>query len=313
MLGHAASVMAIFAQLALCAGQAPHGRVAKTTHNTPAGFSNCIFYDDFTGDEDSLPDASRWTIDLGTRYDGGPAQWGTGEIETYTGDWQNIRITADGTLKITPVRGHGNSWTSSRIETTADWDFACARGERLRVEARIKLGDNPEGRSLGIWPAFWTLGSEYRGNYQNWPAVGEIDILESVNGLRKIWHVAHCGTNPGGVCNEPNGLGHVTDPFERGVWHTIAWEVDRSGDGEESMSWYVDEDLQWTLWEDDVRDAGAWHAMAANSKMILLNVAVGGGFPNGVSGITTPTYDTLDGDGASMEVDYVAVYLEGGW
>ncbi|KAG8425201.1 hypothetical protein J3458_001931 [Metarhizium acridum] len=314
MLGHVASVVAIFAQLALCARKAPasNSRAVKAAR-VPAGFSNCIFYDDFCDSEGSLPDASRWAVDLGTQYDGGPAQWGTGEVETYTDDWQNVRITADCTLKMTPVRGDDGSWTSSRVETTAGWDFACAAGERLRVEAGIRLGDNPEARSLGIWPAFWALGSDYRGNYQNWPAVGEVDILESVNGLGRVWHAAHCGANPGGACDEPSGIARVTDPYERGAWHTVAWEVDRSGWGQESMSWYVDGDVQWTLWEEDVDDADAWHALVANSKMILLNVAVGGGFPDGVSGTTTPTYDTLDGDGASMEVDYVAVYLEGGW
>ncbi|KHN98053.1 glucan endo-1,3-beta-glucosidase A1-like protein [Metarhizium album ARSEF 1941] len=310
----AAAAAALFAAHGImpCAAKAPHANAVKTAQ-MPAGFSNRIFYDDFSGPEGSLPDASRWTIDQGTQYDGGPEHWGTREVESYTADWQNIHITADGTLKITPVRGDGDSWTSARIETTADWDFACACGERLRVEASIKLGDNAEDRSLGIWPAFWALGAAYRGNYQNWPALGEVDILETVNGLRKIWSVVHCGTSPGGVCNEPNGISHTTEPFERGVWHSMAWEIDRSGSGPESMTWYVDGRPQWTLWEQDVGDADAWHALAADPKMLLLNVAVGGGFPDGVSGLKTPTDETLGGDGASMEVDYVAVYSEGGW
>lgn len=271
------------------------------------------FYDDFSKSNGHLPDSSKWTLDLGTSYPGGPEHWGTGEIQTYTSDKQNIHITSRNTLKITPIRSEYNIWTSARLETTADWDFACPRGQRIRIEARIKLGDNPADNQLGIWPAFWALGSDYRGNYQNWPAVGEIDILETVNGERKIWHVVHCGTNPGGICDEPNGIGHVSEPFTRGEWHTIAWEVDRrthSGWGQESMSWYIDGEKQWTLSEEDVNDDDAWCAMAGNSKMVLLNVAVGGGFPNGVFGKETPTEETVDGDGASMEVDYVAVYTK---
>lgn len=58
-------------------------------------------------------------------------------------------------------------------------------------------------------------------------------------------------------------------------------------------------------------DIGAqeyWIPVVNNPKMILLNVAVGGGFPNGVGGTTTPDANTTGGEGASMEVDYVAVY-----
>ncbi|OAA47638.1 glucan endo-1,3-beta-glucosidase A1-like protein [Metarhizium rileyi] len=301
------AVFSVFAHLALCEARVLYAKVEAAS--IPDGFSKYIFYDDFSQTAGSLPDPSRWTVDEGTQYKGGPIQWGTGEIQTYTKDRENIRITSSGTLKITPVRGADNTWTSARVETTAEWDFACARGSRLRVEARIRLGDNAEERSLGIWPAFWALGSEYRGNYQNWPGVGEVDILESVNGLGRIWNVVHCGTNPGGVCHEPAGIGHVVDSFSRGVWHTVAWEVDRRGSpGSELMSWHVDGEARWTLRKGDVGDDAAWTALTAGSKMVLLNVAVGGGFPDGVSGITTPTRDTLGGDGASMEVDYVAVY-----
>lgn len=300
--------LAALTQLGLCTPSAKEFKAA----NIPSGFSHCIFYDDFSTSDGHLPDSSKWALDLGTSYPGGPEHWGTGEIQTYTKDKQNIHITSRNTLKITPIRSDHNTWTSARLETTPDWDFACARGQRMRVEARIKLGDNPADKQLGIWPAFWALGSEYRDNYQNWPAVGEIDILETVNGERKIWHVVHCGTNPGGICDEPNGIGHVSEPFTRGEWHTIAWEVDRRKyAGQESMSWYIDGEKQWTLTEGDVKDDDAWCALAGNSKMVLLNVAVGGGFPNGVYGKETPTDDTLDGNGASMEVDYVAVYTKG--
>ncbi|KND92500.1 Glucan endo-1,3-beta-glucosidase A1 [Tolypocladium ophioglossoides CBS 100239] len=275
----------------------------------PSGFSHCLFYDDFSDQPTgSLPSSSRWTLDLGTSYPGGPEHWGTGEIQTYTSDFPNIAITAHNTLRITPVRAYDGSWTSSRIETTQDWDFACKRGHRVRVEARIKLGDDPEAEQLGIWPAFWALGSEYRGNYQNWPSVGEIDILETLNGKAKVWHVVHCGVAPGGPCNEISGISHASEGVQRGAWHTIAWEVDRRYGGEETMSWFVDGTRQWTLAESDVNDSDAWSALAGNEKLLLLNVAVGGSFPDAVAGLKTPTEETVGGEGASMEVDYVAVY-----
>ncbi len=43
---------------------------------------------------------------------------------------------------------------------------------------------------------------------------------------------------------------------------------------------------------------------------LLLNVAMGGSFPNAVAGYTTPTASTVSG--RPMVVDYVAVYARGG-
>jgi hypothetical protein len=43
---------------------------------------------------------------------------------------------------------------------------------------------------------------------------------------------------------------------------------------------------------------------------ILLNVAMGGAFPNGVAGVGTPTASTASG--VPMRVDYVAVWTRGG-
>ncbi|KAG6067998.1 hypothetical protein E4U32_002158 [Claviceps aff. humidiphila group G2b] len=285
----------------------------------PAGFSRCLFYDDFSQTPGGLPDSSKWQIDLGTRYaNGGPKNWGTGEIQVYTDHTQNVHITHDQTLKITPVRSNNGTWTSARIETTADWDFACPEGERMRVEARLKLGGQAKKNALGIWPAFWLLGSGYRNNYSAWPAVGEIDIMESANGLDKMWHTIHCGKYPGGVCNEPNGIGHPTKDVPRSSWHTLALDVDRrhpAGHGKQSMSWLIDGVTRWTVHESNLTSPGnntaaqAWNALVANPKMLLFNVAVGGALPNAFSGIDTPTNATQGGDGASMEVDYAAVYL----
>ncbi|KAK3179632.1 hypothetical protein K4F52_008963 [Lecanicillium sp. MT-2017a] len=280
----------------------------------PNGFVHCLFYDDFTDPPGSPPSSSRWTFDLGTSYPGGPPNWGTGETQTYTNDSANIHITDDCTLRITPIKLADGTWTSSRIETTEEWDFGARKGEIVRAEARIRLGTNPKSTQLGIWPAFWALGSPYRGNYQNWPAVGEIDILENVNSEPKIWQVTHCGYAPGGPCNEFNGLSHVTEPVERGAWYTVAWELDRRpswfpwADREERMNWYVDGKKSFTIKESDIADDAAWEGLAENCKFLLLNVAVGGGFPDGVAGFKTPTEDTVGGEGASMEVDYVAVY-----
>ncbi|CAK7563548.1 MAG: hypothetical protein SEPTF4163_001417 [Sporothrix epigloea] len=282
----------------------------------PTGFKSTLFSDGFAGTVGSPPSSDRWTIDTGTMYPGGAAQWGTGEIETYTNSPTNLQITSAGTLLITPVKTTvkgKSSWTSARIESKKTWDFSCAVGKKLRIESRLKLGANSAASQLGIWMAFWSLGSAYRGNYQNWPAIGEIDILESLNGQAKSMETVHCGTPNGGPCKETTGI-TTTTPFARNAWYTAAVVIDRSASTSaaswktETITWLLNERVIFTVKASTVNNQAAWTALAQNSKYLLLNVAVGGYFPNGVAGVTTPTTATIGGTGSAMEVDYVAVF-----
>ncbi|KAG5950061.1 hypothetical protein E4U53_005519 [Claviceps sorghi] len=301
-----------------------HGTVIKRSPAIPEGFSHLVFYDDFSLAQGSLPDPAKWQIDLGTKYPNGPKHWGTGEIQVYTDKIPNLHVTVQQTLKITPLRDSAGNWTSARIETKAESDFACAEGQRMRVESKIKLGSNPLLLSQGIWPAFWLLGSRYREHNGDWPSVGEIDIMESVNGLNSVWHTVHCGSYPGGVCDEPNGYGNASYAIRRGEWHTFSLEVDRTApvdSGKQRISWYIDNQVRWSITKDELKAYGdktsdkdvarAWKTLTGNKMMILLNVAVGGALPNHFAKTFTPTNDTIGGDGAAMEVDYVAVFASG--
>jgi beta-glucanase (GH16 family) len=120
--------------------------------------------DDFVGGANSLPSPSNWMVDTGTSYPGGPPQWGTGEIQTYTSSPANLRLTGGGNLEITAVRDPAGGWTSARIETRRS-DFVAAPGGRMRIQASLNL-PVVGGSGIGYWPAFWTLGATYRGNYQ---------------------------------------------------------------------------------------------------------------------------------------------------
>jgi len=281
----------------------------------PPDFRSVLFYDDFSSTPvGSLPDASKWTIDTGTSYPGGPARWGTNEVQTYTARTSNVAIR-DGNLVITPQRDAvSGAWTSARIETVAAHDFSCLAGQKVRIEARLKVGAGARETQMGIWPAFWSLGSRFRGNYHSWPSVGEIDILETLNGEPTAWHTVHCGpTAQGGPCKETTGLG-ATSPLSRGDWHVLAVEIDREGSDasrpweDETMTWSVDGKTGFKLSGRDVGDKAAWASLAQASKFLLLNVAVGGSFPDAIAKKPTPNAQTLGGDTSSLEVQYVAVF-----
>ncbi|KAK3694139.1 concanavalin A-like lectin/glucanase domain-containing protein [Podospora appendiculata] len=279
----------------------------------PSGFSTVVFQDDFsTQPAGSQPSASKWTIDTGTGYAGGPSNWGTNEVETYTNSRDNLVITSSGTLLIMPLNS-GGRWTSARIETKAASDVGCRAGGKLRIEASLKFGSASAASQMGIWPSFWALGAGFRGNYKQWPAVGEIDIAESINGAATAWQTLHCGSAPNGPCNEYNGIGN-TAAFSRGQFHTVAVEIDRTNGGDwrgETLTWFIDGRQTASIAGARIDNEQAWTAVTRSSKFLILNVAVGGDFPNNAANdglVRTPTAQTAGGAGAALEVRYVAVF-----
>ncbi|MEU7913120.1 glycoside hydrolase family 16 protein [Microbispora bryophytorum] len=276
---------------------------------TPSGWS-LVWSDDFNGTAGTLPSSTNWIIDTGHAYSGGPGNWGTGEIQNYTSNTANLSLDGSGNLRITPI-GSGQNWTSARIETRRT-DFKPADGRVLRIEGRIQMPNVTGDAALGYWPAFWALGAPYRGNYQNWPAIGEFDIMENVNGINSVWGVLHCGVNPGGACGETNGIGAsraCPGSACQSAFHTYRFEWDRSVSPNQ-LRWYVDGQQFHSISQSQL-DATTWSNMTSHAGyFILLNVAVGGGFPNGVAGFSTPTSATVSG--RPMVVDYVAVWQSGG-
>lgn len=276
---------------------------------TPSGWS-LVWSDDFTGSAGSLPSSTDWIIDTGLSYPGGPGNWGTGEIQNYTSSTSNLSLDGSGNLRITPI-GSGQSWTSARIETRRS-DFKPAAGRVLRIEGRIQMPNVTGSAALGYWPAFWALGAPYRGNYQNWPSIGELDIMENVNGVNAVWGTLHCGVNPGGPCNETNGLGAsraCPGSTCQSAFHTYRFEWDTSTTPNQ-LRWYVDGQQFHSVSQNQL-DATTWSNMTSHAGyFLLLNVAIGGGFPNGVAGTSTPTSATVSG--RPMLVDYVAVWQSGG-
>ncbi|TCB87881.1 carbohydrate-binding protein [Micromonospora zingiberis] len=276
----------------------------------PAGWS-LVWSDDFTGAAGTLPSASNWIIDTGTSYPGGPPNWGTGEIQTYTNSTSNVSHDGAGNLRITPLRDSAGRWTSARIETVRS-NFKPPSGGVLAIEGRLQMPNVTGAAASGYWPAFWALGSPYRGNYQNWPGIGEFDVMENVNGLNSVWGVLHCGVAPGGPCDEFNGIGAsraCPGSTCQSAFHTYRFEWDASISPQQ-LRWYVDGQLYHTVSQTRIGEP-YWSQMTSHAGyFLLLNVAMGGAFPNGVAGSTTPTSATVPG--RPMLVDYVAVYSRGG-
>ncbi|QDQ09959.1 glycoside hydrolase family 16 protein [Streptomyces spectabilis] len=267
--------------------------------------------DDFDGPARSLPSAANWQVDTGHNYPGGPANWGTGEVQNYTSSPDNLALDGGGNLRITPLRDGAGNWTSGRVETRRA-DFAAPAGGTLAIESRIQMPNVTGEQALGYWPAFWALGAPYRGDYWNWPSIGEFDVMENVNGINSVWGVLHCGVHPGGPCDETNGIGAsraCPGASCQSAFHTYRFEWDRSA-SPNVLRWYVDGQLFHSVDENRV-GARAWADMTGHAGyFILLNVAMGGGFPDGVAGRATPVAATVPG--RSMLVDYVAVWTRGG-
>ncbi|QSB07033.1 family 16 glycosylhydrolase [Natronoglycomyces albus] len=266
-----------------------------------------IWADEFNGPAGSLPSSKNWHFNIGHSYPGGPDLWGTGEIAYHTNDPANVSLDGNGNLVITAHRDGNGDWTSARLETHRG-DFRPPEGGALRVEGRLQLPNVTGEAAEGYWPAFWALGSPYRGNYWNWPGIGEFDFMENVNGLDWISGALHCGVAPGGPCNEFNGLSGSTDCITGpciGGFHNYAFEWDDSVSPAQ-LRWYINDTHFHTVSEGQL-PAHTWAEMTEHAGyFILLNLAIGGGFPDGVAGKQTPTAQTQPGH--SMLVDYVRVF-----
>ncbi|KAF3912308.1 Beta-glucanase [Arthrobotrys entomopaga] len=258
--------------------------LARRNHSkspTKPGFKK-VWYEEFTS-KNGL--ATNWIYDTGTHYPGNDqvAQWGTWEIETYTTDPKNINIT-NGVLYITP---------------------------HLEAQAYLNL------KAFGEFPSNENIPTHaFRdAHYKGWPATGELDIMESVNGNRDASGMIHCGwynNKSGGPCNEPNGKGGSVRGVGRGLWNTFGIEIDKTSSNWKSqkITWLFNGARKHSITGGQVNNSVAWKALVNKKFFILLNVAVGGSMPDGVAGAQTPNSKTLDGDSVGMAVDWVAVYQQ---
>lgn len=206
----------------------------------------------------------------------GGGGWGNKELQVY--DSRNVSLAPGGGLVVRAVRnGYGEQC----------WYGACTySGARLQTkgifeqkyglfEARIKL---PSGR--GLWPAFWMEGADV--DQVNWPASGEIDIIEINNKKPDLVEAfAHAPEeNYGAYFQLPNSLSagyHV---------YGIDWTAN-------GITWLVDGHAYGHL--------NAYAGWPFNQPFFLiLDLAVGGTWPG------SPTPSTKFP--AQMDISWVRVY-----
>ena len=294
---HIAALLVIAALVFAALSFFPYGK----TPSAHADTWTQVFNEDFNGAAGSGLDTNVWKYDTGTG-------WGTGEIENMTSSTSNVSLDGNGHLAITPRRDGSGNWTSGRIETVQD-NFAAPAGGQLKITASLQQPNVSGAAALGYWPAFWTLGTAFRTDH-NWPHDGEVDIMEDVNGLSSVYGTLHCGVSPGGPCNETTGIGsgqRACSGCQTG-YHTYTEIIDRSVSPEQ-IRWYLDGVNYFTVNASQV-DAATWSSAVDHGFFIIFDLAIGGGFPNGVSGMNTPTGSTQPD--VPMLVDNVQVYTSGG-
>jgi beta-glucanase (GH16 family) len=236
------------------------------------------------------PNKQVWT------YDTGAGGWGNAELEDYCA-WgsttspcssvtPNAFVDTNGYLNIVAEQPSNGVYTSARLKTEGLFSFQYGR-----IEVRAQL---PEAQ--GFWPAFWLMGNNIAT--VNWPACGEMDVLERINAASSpdwndgsIHGTGFTGGNLGTQYDFPAGQ-------TAAGWHTYGMIWSKG-----SVSYYIDNPAApyATYTPASIAGfAGSIWPFDSGPNFIILNLAVGGSWP-GSPNSSTPFP-------SSMLVDYVRVY-----
>jgi beta-glucanase (GH16 family) len=265
-----------------------------------------VWSDEFanSGTTNAQPNASTWTYDTGTDC------CGNNEWEDYCA-WNssvspcnpaspNAFVGTDGYLHIvaqqtTPGGFAAGDFTSARLKSEGLFSFQYGR-----IEARIQV---PE--SQGMWPAFWLLGNNINTN--PWPACGEADIMEHIDGANTPFGGPPSGGPAPGYdwmqssvhgTNLNGGTPYTTAGFSAATWHTygMIWTKGQ-------VQYYVDSPTgpgqPYETFTPANFSGGTW-PFDQGPQFILLNLAVGGSWPGNP--------DSTSVFPSTMLVDYVRIY-----
>jgi beta-glucanase (GH16 family) len=236
------------------------------------------------------PNPALWT------YDTGGGGFGNSELETYCAAGSNASpcdaanpnayVGTDGVLHIVARQPSPGVYTSARLKSQGLFSFQYGR---LEIRARV-----PEAQ--GFWPAAWLMGDNIAT--VNWPACGEMDVLERVDAASvpdwnagSIHGTGFTGANLGVRYNFPSGQ-------KASDWHTYGMIWSKG-----SVQYYIDSptNVYATFTPASLASlSGAVWPFDAGPSFILLNLAVGGSYP-GSPDASTPFPSEYD-------IDYVRLY-----
>lgn len=228
--------------------------------------------DTFDGAKGSAPNAN-WVL-KNPKVNNEQQIYDTEQANTHTG-----QLSGGSTLQIIPQKDNQGHWHSARFE--GKYLLKPTPGKVTRAEAMIRFGDG--GNKQGLWPAFWMLGDSINHG-TNWPACGEVDILETVNGKLTGYGTMHCDVIPGGACNEGMGL-QSNIPMPNEGWHNwrVEWDLTSGDWQQQKLTWFMDGRQFHQVTGGKLNNANAWNAVAHSPLFFILNVAVGGNWVSTIS------------------------------
>src|SRR5215471_2697085 len=251
-----------------------------------------IWSDEFNGASSSAaPDPANWT------YETGANGWGNHELEMYCSYGSshspcdaanpNVFVGRDGYLHIVARSGGHGHYTSARLKSEGLKSFQYGR-----IEARIKIS-----KGEGFWPAFWMLGDNIK--QVDWPACGELDIMENIGKEPGAIHGSIHGT---GFTGEQIGLPFTLPAGQAfgDAFHTfgLLWSPKK-------IEYYVDDPTHvYASFTPSSLAKGAVWPFDDGKFFFLLNLAIGGDWPG--------PPDASSKFPQEMLVDYVRVYQQSG-
>jgi beta-glucanase (GH16 family) len=277
----------------LASGSRVRGSMAAAAHRAD---QHVVFVDDFAGP--SL-DRTKWNVEV-------PPRGVNNEQQAYVDAQDTVSIAtggdadgaSNGALLIRAqwragvMGGTSFDFVSGRLNTRGKFEFAYGT-----AAARMKLS-----AGSGLWPAFWALGNG------EWPATGEIDVMENV-GEREWTSAALHG--PGYSGNTPLvSRFHFPAGQDATGWHVYAvdWTSDR-------IVFKVDDAVAYQVRRATVERYGRW--AYDNPKYLIVNLALGGEYPAAVNSVKSPypglpasTVELIKAGRARVLVDWVRVTQE---
>ena len=254
------------------------GEVVKMVTAAPITDKNWQFETTPTWQDDfstgTAPDPAKWSFEVG----GGG--WGNNELQYYT-PGSNSSVSG-GNLIITAKKESisGREYSSARMITKGKGDWLYGR-----MEVKAKL---PKGR--GTWPAIWMFPTDL--TYGNWPASGEIDIMEHVgydqNNIHFTVHNSAYNFMRGNQKTATKIIPSASDDFHIYRVDWTPYSIKGFIDGEPYFE-YVNANNGYTSWPYDKK------------FFLILNIAVGGDW-GGVQGVDNTIFP------ATMMIDYVKYY-----